>query len=330
MASTPEPRPVPDVSIVVPVYRSAPILPRLCAETKAAMAAAGLGDRFELILVCDASPDESWSVIEQQAREHAFVRGVHLRCNAGQHNATMAGLARVRGSRVVVMDDDLQHNPSYIPALLAELEKGFDVCYTRFHNRQHELWKIAGSKFNDAVATIVLRKPRGLYLSSFKAMVRGVADEVVRYDGPYAYVDGLILDVTRRITAIDIEHAKRAQGQGNYDFVRSVSLWFKMATSFSIFPLRLLALGGSLLALVALGLMAYVIVLKILHPDIAAGWTSLMAAILLVGGMQLLGMGLIGEYLGRAYLKLNRKPQYVVRETVGPDAAVGARDDRAA
>ena len=314
MPPSPEPQ-LPDVSVVVPVYRSQEILPRLVEETALALSATGHAGRFEIILVCDASPDDSWSVIQQLAKAKSFVRGVLLRKNAGQHNATMAGLARARGARVVVMDDDLQHPPSAIPELLSQLDRGYDVCYTQYRNRQHVFWKKAGSKLNDIAANVLLNKPKGLYLSSFKALDRSVVREIVKYDGPYAYVDGLILDITRRIAAVEIDHAPRASGTGNYNLRRSLSLWLKMATTFSVYPLRLMLVAGSLLAFFSFVMVVCVIVMKVLDPSLPAGWASLIATVLLVGGLQLVGLGLIGEYLGRAYLKLNRKPQYVVRET---------------
>lgn len=304
-----------DVSVVVPVYRSQEILPRLVEETSRVLVDAGHAGRFEILLVCDASPDDSWIVIVALAARNAAVRGILLRKNAGQHNATMAGLARARGRQVVVMDDDMQHPPQAIPDLLAALDRGYDVCYTRYRNRQHALWKMAGSKVNDVAATLLLGKPKGLYLSSFKAMDAGVAHEIVKYDGPYAYVDGLILDITRHITSVEIEHAPRASGTSNYSMSRLVSLWLKMATSFSVYPLRAMAVGGAALAVVSLAIMLYIICVKLLDPAVPAGWTSLIATVLFVGGVQMVGLGLIGEYLGRAYLKLNRKPQYVVRTT---------------
>jgi len=226
----------------------------------------------------------------------------------------MAGLNNVAGKFVVIMDDDLQHPPEAIGDMLDALRSGFDVCYTRYLNRQHETWKKLGSSFNDKVATVLLDKPRGLYLSSFKAMRREVVDEIVKYDGPYAYVDGLILDVTRSITSIDIEHQERHEGQGNYNLRRSVSLWLKMATSFSILPLRLASLLGMGLAVLSLAMIAVVVVLKVRHPDIAVGWASIISVLLLIGGVQTMCIGMIGEYLGRSYLKLNRKPQFVVAE----------------
>jgi undecaprenyl-phosphate 4-deoxy-4-formamido-L-arabinose transferase len=203
----------PAISIVVPVYRSAAILPQLVAETAAAMSSVASLDQFEMVLVCDASPDDSWKVIEGLARQHTFVRGMLLRRNAGQHNATMAGLHQARGTKVIVMDDDLQHPPTAIPAMLAKLDDGFDVCYVRYLHRRHPLWKRLGSWVNDFCAGLLLDKPRGLYLSSFKAMQGDVARELLRYDGPFAYVDGLILDVTRNIASIGIEHRPRLEAK---------------------------------------------------------------------------------------------------------------------
>ena len=308
------------LSIVVPVYRSALILPRLIEQISAEMNQAGLAGNFELLLVNDASPDDSWQVILSLVKKYHFVRGISLRRNFGQHNATMAGLNCVRGEFVVIMDDDLQHPPQAINDMLRALGQNYDVCYTRYLNRQHVAWKKLGSQFNDLVATYLLNKPKGLYLSSFKAIRREVADEIVKYDGPYAYVDGLILDITRSITTIDVEHQARDEGEGNYNLRRSLSLWLKMATSFSIVPLRLATfLGFSVTALSAI-LIIFLIIEKILHPDLPAGWTSLIATILFIGGMQTLFIGLIGEYLGRAYLKLNRKPQYVIGSTTWSEA----------
>ncbi len=304
-----------NLSIVVPVYRSAAILPRLIEHISAEMHKAGLTENFELLLVNDASPDNSWQVICSLAKIHPFIKGISLRRNFGQHNAIMAGLNHVRGDIVILMDDDLQHPPQAIGDMVRALKDGYDVCYTRYLNRQHASWKKLGSQFNDWVATRLLNKPKGLYLSSFKAIRREIADEIVKYDGPYAYVDGLILDATRSITTVDIEHQARDEGEGNYNLRRSLSLWLKMATSFSVVPLRLATFIGLVLAALSAVMIIFVIVQKILHPELPAGWSSLMATVLFIGGIQMLFIGLIGEYLGRSYLKLNRKPQFVIGST---------------
>jgi undecaprenyl-phosphate 4-deoxy-4-formamido-L-arabinose transferase len=275
----------------------------------------GLSGDFELLLVSDASPDNSWQVIRDLSQTHPFIKGISLRRNFGQHNAIMAGLHHVSGQFVVLMDDDLQHPPKAIGDLLRAMNEGYDVCYTRYLNRQHATWKKLGSQFNDWVATHLLGKPKGLYLSSFKGMRREIAQEIIRYDGPYAYIDGLILDVTRSITTIDIEHGARHEGEGNYNFSRSLALWLKMATSFSVLPLRLASFAGFTLAALSLLMILYVIAEKLLHPELPAGWASLIATVLFIGGVQTLCIGMMGEYLGRTYLKLNHKPQFVVGST---------------
>ncbi len=309
------------LSIVVPVYRSAPILPQLVAQVQAEMEKEGLAGRFELVLVNDCSPDDSWQVIGSLAAAHPFVRGITLRRNAGQHNAIMAGLHHARGDYIVLMDDDLQHPPSAIGDILRALASGYDVCYTNYLNRQHAAWKKLGSRFNDWVATLLLGKPPGLYLSSFKGMRGEVAREVIRYDGPYTYIDGLILDVTRSITTIDIQHRERYEGESNYTFGKLLSLWMKMATSFSVVPLRLATYCGFALSGISMLMIVVVIIQKLRHPEWPAGWASLIATVLFIGGIQTLCIGVIGEYLGRAYLKLNRKPQFVIGSTTWSGSA---------
>src|SRR5512145_219935 len=303
------------LSIVVPVYRSARILPKLMEVIADEMKKEDLTGRFELILVNDCSPDDSWRVIRKLAEANSFIKGITLRRNVGQHNAIMAGLHHVSGEYVVLMDDDLQHPPSAIADIVKALADGYDVCYTRYLNRQHAAWKKLGSWFNDRMATLLLGKPKGLYLSSFKGLRREIAHEIVQYDGPYTYVDGLILDVTRSITTVDIEHQARYEGESNYTFTRLLSLWMKMATSFSVFPLRLATYAGFALAALSLLMIFVVIVQKLMFPELPRGWASTIATILFIGGIQTLCIGMVGEYLGRTYLKLNRKRQFVVGAT---------------
>ncbi len=309
------------LSIVIPVYNSESILPKLVEEIGLEMKREGLDGHFELVLVNDNSPDNSWKKIHELALEHRFLRGISLRRNFGQHNATMAGLNHCTGDVVVIMDDDLQHPPSEIGQIVQAVNAGYDVCYTRYLNRQHALWKKVGSRFNDWVATKLLGKPRGLYLSSFKAIKRSVVTEIIKYDGPYAYVDGLILDVTRSITSVDIEHQARIEGEGNYNLRNSLSLWLKMATSFSVMPLRFATYAGFSIALLSLLMIIVVLIQKLINPELQAGWASVIATVLFIGGVQTLCIGMIGEYLGRAYLKLNGKLQFSVGETVNMDEA---------
>lgn len=305
------------LSIVVPVYRSATILPLLVEKIQQEMREANLLDSFELVLVNDASPDNSWQVICALAAQYPFVKGITLRRNFGQHNATMAGLNHAVGDIIVVMDDDLQHPPEAINRMIYALNEGYDVCYTCYLNRKHATWKKLGSAFNNWVATHLLGKPKGLYLSSFKAIRKEVVTEIIKYDGPYAYLDGLILDVTRAITTVEIEHQERHEGQGNYNLRRSLSLWLKMATSFSVIPLRFTSLMGLFFSGLGLLLAILLIIQKFTLNLMPIGWSSLIVTILVMGGAQLLALGMIGEYLGRVLLTINSRPQYVIAETVG-------------
>jgi undecaprenyl-phosphate 4-deoxy-4-formamido-L-arabinose transferase len=312
--------PIPSVSILIPVYKNDGGLDELVRRISATMSNSSYSNRFELILIDDCSPDNSWQVIQQLAKTHHFVQGATLSRNFGQHNAIMAGLNLVSGQYVVLMDDDLQHPPEAIPSMLDELAAGADVCYTNYANRQHAAWKIAGSKFNDWVASWLLSKPRGLYLSSFKALKRGVVEQIRSHEGPFAYLDGLILDVTRRIKSVEIQHAARAFGEGNYSFTKSFSLWLRMVTGTSIVPLRMVTLMGALIALLGFLGAVFVVVSNYLYPAESKGWASIIVTILLVSGFQTLFIGILGEYLGRIHLRLNNKPQYLFRFTTKNDA----------
>jgi undecaprenyl-phosphate 4-deoxy-4-formamido-L-arabinose transferase len=218
------------------------------------------------------------------------------------------------------MDDDLQHPPEAIPSMLDELADGADVCYTNYANRQHATWKIAGSNFNDWVASWLLSKPKGLYLSSFKALKRGVVDQIRSHEGPFAYLDGLILDVTRRIKSVEIQHGTRSFGEGNYSFKKSFSLWLRMVTGTSIVPLRMVTLMGALIAMLGFFGAIFIVVSNFLYPAESKGWASIIVTILLVSGFQTLFIGVLGEYLGRIHLRLNNKPQYLFRFTTKTEA----------
>ncbi len=225
----------------------------------------------------------------------------------------MAGLNLVKGRLVGRMEDDLQPPPEAIPEMVAQLEAGADVCYTRYANRQHAAWKIAGSKFNDLMASWLLSKPKGLYLSSFKALKRGIVDQIRSHEGPFAYLDGLILEITRRIASVEIQHGMRAYGEGNYNLKKSVSLWLRMVTGTSIVPLRIVTIVGSVVALLGFFGALFVIIAKLLYPDESKGWASIIVIILLTSGLQTMFVGILGEYLGRIHLRLNNKPQYLFR-----------------
>ncbi len=302
-----------ELSIVIPVYRSEKILSSLIERIDAALRKAANIKAYEVILVNDGSPDGSWQAIENLCRQYARVKGINLRKNTGQHNAIMAGLNHATGKVIIMMDDDLQHSPEDIQGLYTKVVEGFDVCYAKFKERKHSLWKIWGSKLNDKAAVIMLDKPKDLYLSPFKAISSDVQKEIIKYSGPYAYVDGLILMVTNSIASVEVDHHERHEGKGNYNFIKGVTLWLKMATNFSIVPLRIVSFFGLMSSIVGFLLAVLLIIQKITMNVPVQGWSSLIVTILIMGGIQLVALGAIGEYLGRAYININKKPQYVIK-----------------
>lgn len=299
------------ISIVIPVYGSEPILPRLIDAIEESLG----GRRYEVILVHDCGPDDSWTVIRSLCGQHPQVRGINLRQNVGQHNAIMAGLKVARGDILVTMDDDLQHAPADIPILCRKIEEGFDVCYAKFRNREHAYWKRWGSKLNDRLACILLDKPRDLYLSPFKAMRAVVRDEVIKYAGPSVYLDGLILSVTGNITTAEVDHHSRLEGEGGYSLVRSIALLLRMSTITSIAPLRLATLAGFGFAFLGALLVVVFVIQRFTLNAMPVGWSSLMVTALILGGVQLMALGILGEYLGRIFLEVRKRPQFVVAAT---------------
>jgi len=309
------------LSVVIPVYGSELVLDELVIQLRKTLSTlVGIAKKYEIIFVCDRSPDNSWAVIKALSETHSEVHGILLRMNAGQHNALMAGFAKATGEVIVTMDDDLQHAPSDIPKLLYKIEEGADLVYARFKNRNHALWKVMGSRLNDSVAGYLMNKPKDLYLSPFRAMKAEIKNEILAYSGPYVYVDGLLLTMTRNIVSVDVDHHSRFAGDSRYGLKKSISLWLKMATSFSLFPLRLTSMFGILFSGLGFLLAILLVIQKFTLNFMPNGWSSIMVTILVVGGVQLLAIGMIGEYLGRVLLTLNAKPQYVIQETVGYDA----------
>jgi undecaprenyl-phosphate 4-deoxy-4-formamido-L-arabinose transferase len=228
----------------------------------------------------------------------------------------MAGLRATRGAWVITMDDDLQNPPGEIVRLLEySRSTGKEAVYTWYGTKEHAAWRNLGSRFTNQVADLLLDKPKGLYLSSFRCLSAFVAEHVTRYAGPFPYIDGLVLQVTQNIDRIEVNHLPRAEGRSNYTLRRLIRLWLNMFVNFSVMPLRLSTLAGFALSVAgALGSAAAIV--EALVSQTPPGWASLFAALLLLSGVQLLILGLVGEYLGRLYLTANKRPQSTVRSVL--------------
>ena len=303
-----------EVSVVIPVFNGA----RSVTEVVDRIGRALIDRSHEIVLVDDGSADDSARACRDlAARESAYVRFVQLSRNFGEHSAVLAGLARTNGKYIAVLDDDGQNPPEELPRMLDELKRReLDVIYGRYCVRQHHWFRQLGSRFNDFVATIMLRKPPDLYLSSFKVMNRFIVDEIIKYTGPFPYIDGLICRTTNRLGQIEVQHAARIAGRSNYSLVRLVRLWLNMFLGFSIVPLRIASVAGLLTAASSLIWLLAIIVDKLwVNPSVTVGVPTVLACICLFSGVQLMVLGMLGEYLGRVHLSTNGQPQYVVRSS---------------
>lgn len=299
------------LSVCIPVYNGAKSIEQLVAETKQELAQ---DYELEIVLVNDFSPDNSDEVCKSLAQSEACVKYISLRKNYGEHGAVMCALNYATGDYAAIIDDDFQNPPSQIRLLVEEATKGFDVVYSKFNVKNHANYRNLGSRFNDLTATWLLDKPKDLYLSSFKVLNREIIDMLIQYQGPSPYIDGLILRATRSITVVEVEHHSRREGESNYTLSKLAALWLNMFINFSIKPLRSFALFGLFVMSMSFIAATIFIVQKILDPSLQIGWTSIMVSILFFSGVQIVSLGLIGEYVGKNYLHTNGTPQWTVKE----------------
>lgn len=301
------------VSFVIPCYRSAQTIGRVVEEIGEAMAAL-CKYRHEIILVNDASPDDTFDRIRELCREQKHICGVNLARNFGQHAALMAGFRYVRGDIVVCLDDDGQTPAGEVGKLLSGIEAGSDVVYAKYTHKQHSLFRNFGSKVNEIMTRVMLNKPKELYLSSYFAAKRFVVEEMLRYENPYPYVIGLVLRTTRKISNVEVTHREREVGTSGYTMGKLLGLWFNGFTAFSVKPLRIATVIGVASACAGFLYGIYTVVKKFINPAVPVGFSALMAALAFFCGLILLMLGIIGEYIGRIYISMNNSPQYVIRE----------------
>ena len=306
------------ISFVIPCYRSSQTLPGVIQEIKDTMKTLK-NYEYEIVLVNDSSPDDTFCVITGLCRENDNITGINLAKNFGQHAALMAGFHYVKGDVVVCLDDDGQTPACEVGRLLAGIEEGADVVYAKYNHKHHSGFRNFGSRVNEVMTRIMLGKPKDLYVSSYFAAKRFVVDEMIRYEYAYPYVIGLVLRTTKNIVNVEIDHRDRQAGESGYTLKKLLGLWFNGFTAFSVKPLRVATVTGTICALCGFAYGIYTIIKKIFiqPPDLVIGFSALMSVIVFMGGMLMLMLGLVGEYMGRMYVSMNNSPQYVIREIVG-------------
>ncbi|TLD70503.1 glycosyltransferase family 2 protein [Phragmitibacter flavus] len=301
----------PLVSFVVPLYNTGKALEPLLEAFRDLPIEGG----YELVLVNDGSPDGSGARVPALARELPVpVIFVDMARNFGEHAAVLEGFRHARGEYVINLDDDLQNPISEALKLLAHLRAtDSDVVYAKYEEKKHSRWRNWGSWFTNKMATWLLDKPPHLYLCSFRAMHRDLVQRVIAYTGPFPYIDGLILGATNRIEELTVAHDERADGSSGYTLRKLVRLWMNMFFNFSIMPLRMASVMGAVLVVFGMVMLLVVFLEHFFSRPQTQGWSSLMAAISIFSGGQLMMLGVIGEYVGRAFMTVSGKPQSIVR-----------------
>ena len=301
------------LSFVIPCYRSENTIETVVQEIRETVATRS-GTDYEIVLVNDCSPDGVWQVIKKLAAADNKIKGICLAKNFGQHSALMAGYGQATGDYIISLDDDGQTPASESFKLVDKLEEGYDVVYGYYQHSAQHLFRRFGTWVNKKMAEAIIGQPKTLRTTSFFIMRKFIVDEIVRYPNPFAYISGLVFRATKNLGNVEVQHRRRLEGRSGYTIAGLIGLWINGFTAFSVKPLRAATFIGVICALVGFLAGLYVVYQKFLNPEIPVGYTSMLATLLFVGGMIMLLLGLIGEYVGRIYISINQSPQYVVRE----------------
>lgn len=300
------------ISFIIPCYKSEKTITKVIEEIVAVVSQREYD--YEIIAVNDASPDLVLQVLLELIKENPRIKVIDLAINAGQQAAMMAGMQYMSGDYAIFLDDDYQCPTDHLWELLQPLYEGADVSCAKYGYKSESLFRNFGSWLNDLMYRSLLHKPKDLQLSNFVAVKRFVVDKMLEYKNPYPYVDGLLLRTTSRIVNVAMNDRKRLYGKSNYTLAKLIKLVMNGFTSFSIKPLRIATVSGIFCSIGGLIFMIYIIVSRLVRNDIDAGYSSIMAVNLFIGGCIMMLLGMIGEYVGRMYICLNNSPQYVVRK----------------
>jgi undecaprenyl-phosphate 4-deoxy-4-formamido-L-arabinose transferase len=314
------------VSAVIPVYNSEASLPGLLQRLHAVLAARGAP--FEIILVNDASRDGSWAVIRTFARQRPEVAGIDLSRNYGQHNALLCGIRRARHEVILTMDDDLQHPPEEVSRLLERLTDEVDVVYGVPLNEQHGWWRDGSSLLVKWALRYVVGAETARQVNAFRVFRTRLRDGFEAYSSPFVSIDGLLTWATTRFSAVAVRHEPRRHGRSGYNFRKLARHALNLLTGFSVMPLRLASLVGLAVTTLGIGALAFALIQSLIAGIAVPGFLFLVSLITIFSGSQLFALGILGEYLGRIYVRTMERPAYVVRQQTAP--VPGAEERRCA
>lgn len=304
------------LSFVIPCYRSAATIAGVVEELDRTVRAHSDAYDHEILLVNDGSPDNVAGVITELCQTYPQIVFINLSRNFGQHSAIMAGFAQVRGDIVLCLDDDGQTPADECFKLIDRVREGYDIVYAAYDKREQNAFRNLGSRFNAACNHFFFGQPRDLQVNSYFACQRFVVDAALQYPNPFPFVTGLLFQSVSRYANVPVTHRARQEGQSGYSLKKLISLWANGVTAFSIKPLRFANYLGWITAAAGFVFALVTVLRKLVTPDIEAGWSSTIAVMLVLGGVIIALIGVVGEYIGRIYLSINRCPQYVVRNTV--------------
>ena len=301
------------LSFVIPCYKSESTIEKIIERIKKTVQ-----DRnpFEIICVVDGSPDNVYEVLRNIALEDDKIKVINLARNFGQHNALMAGFNHVGGNVIIALDDDGQNPPEECYKLINALNEDTDLVYADYPVKKESPFRLFGSWFSNKVSKKLCSIPKGIKTNSYFACKRFLIEEIIRYDHPYTSLGGLFFRATQNVKNVKVNHHERISGKSGYSLHTLISLFLNGFTNFSVKPLRLASICGCICAIIGFVYGIYTIVHKIVSPYVPVGYSSLMAVILFIGGMIMLMLGMIGEYLGRLYINSNEAPQFVIKETI--------------
>ena len=307
--------PMPHLSVVIPVYRSAQILPELHRRIIAALEPTGL--EFEILLVEDCGGDDAWQVIERLSKEDRRVCGLRMSRNYGQHNALLCGIRAARNEIIVTIDDDLQNPPEEIPKLLAKLEDGYDVVYGTPKQEQHGLLRDFASRITKMALQNAMGAETARKISAFRAFRTNLRQAFDNYRGPFVNIDVLLTWGTTKFAAIKVRHDRRDIGASGYTLYKLIAHAVNMMTGFTTLPLQLASITGFIFMFFGIGILVYVVARYFLDGGSVPGFPFLASIVAIFSGAQLFALGIIGEYLARMHFRTMDRPAYLVRDETG-------------